>query len=66
MLFDPDRIQDRATFAQPRQAAEGIAGVWVAGARALRDGVRTDSLTGTCLRAGGTTAGATAAREEHA
>ncbi|WP_295013012.1 amidohydrolase family protein [uncultured Microbacterium sp.] len=66
VLFDPDRIQDRATFAQPRQAAEGIAGVWVAGARALRDGVRTDSLTGTCLRAGGTTAAATAAREEHA
>lgn len=31
VLFDPRRILDRATFADPVQRAEGIAGVWVNG-----------------------------------
>ncbi len=31
VLFHPDQILDTATFSQPIQAAEGIAGVWVNG-----------------------------------
>lgn len=31
VLFDPDAILDTATFADPVQAAQGIAGVWVNG-----------------------------------
>jgi N-acyl-D-amino-acid deacylase len=31
VLFDPQRIFDRATFADPVQPAQGIAGVWVNG-----------------------------------
>ena len=51
VLFDPETIQDRATFEHPRQAAAGMAGVWVGGVLALRDGERTDSRTGRSLRA---------------
>jgi N-acyl-D-amino-acid deacylase len=31
VLFDPDKIVDTATFADPVRTAEGIAGVWVNG-----------------------------------
>ncbi|HEY1809740.1 MAG TPA: D-aminoacylase [Acidobacteriaceae bacterium] len=31
VLFDAERILDRATFAEPTQRSEGIAGVWVNG-----------------------------------
>jgi N-acyl-D-aspartate/D-glutamate deacylase len=31
VLFDPERIRDRATFSNPVQTAEGIARVWVNG-----------------------------------
>lgn len=51
VLFDPERIQDRATFEQPRQTAAGIAGVWVNGALAVRAGERTAPVSGRSLRA---------------
>ncbi|MFD6699808.1 MULTISPECIES: amidohydrolase family protein [unclassified Microbacterium] len=51
VLFDPERIQDRATFEQPRRTATGIAGVWVNGELAVRDGERTESVSGRSLRA---------------
>jgi N-acyl-D-amino-acid deacylase len=34
VLFDPDRVRDRATYERPRQPAEGIARVWVNGRQA--------------------------------
>ena len=51
VLFDPERIQDRATFEQPRRTATGMAGVWVNGRLAVRDGERTKSVSGRSLRA---------------
>jgi N-acyl-D-amino-acid deacylase len=33
VLFDPAKIIDTATFADPVRAAQGIAGVWVNGVR---------------------------------
>ena len=34
MLFDPDRVRDRATYELPRLPAEGIRRVWVNGGQA--------------------------------
>ncbi|AOB31107.1 D-aminoacylase [Bordetella sp. H567] len=38
VLFDPDRVSDRATFEQPVQVSQGIEGVWVNGRRVWNDG----------------------------
>lgn len=38
VLFDPDRVSDRATFEQPVQVSQGIQGVWVNGRRVWNDG----------------------------
>jgi N-acyl-D-amino-acid deacylase len=38
VLFDGDRIIDRATYEQPAQPPDGIAGVWVNGALTAEDG----------------------------
>jgi len=35
-LFDPRRIRDTATYSDPKQAAEGVRGVWVNGVLAYR------------------------------
>ena len=43
VLFDPDTIIDRATYAQPYQYPDGISVVIVNGQVALRHGERTDS-----------------------
>ncbi|MEM8994226.1 MAG: hypothetical protein AAGF23_05475, partial [Acidobacteriota bacterium] len=36
VLFDPDRIIDRATFESPRLTPLGIEAVWLAGRRVVR------------------------------
>jgi N-acyl-D-aspartate/D-glutamate deacylase len=38
VVFDPDRIRDRATFAEPALPSEGIAHVLVHGVFVVRDG----------------------------
>jgi N-acyl-D-amino-acid deacylase len=38
VLFDPDRVSDRATFEEPIQVSQGIRGVWVNGRQVWRDG----------------------------
>ncbi len=50
VLCDPQRIQDRATFAQPRRLATGIQTVIVNGQVAFADGKPTDRLCGEILR----------------
>lgn len=50
VLFDPDRVQDTATFDQPRQQAEGIDWVLVNGRPVIEDAIRTDELPGRALR----------------
>jgi N-acyl-D-amino-acid deacylase len=54
VVFDPDTVIDRATFAQPYQYPDGISVVIVNGQIALRHGERTDadSRNGKALRPG--------------
>ena len=50
VLFDPMRIRDTATYADPCQYPEGIAGVMVSGVWTARDGRSTGALPGSILR----------------
>lgn len=50
VVFDPDTIADRATFAEPRQQAAGISWVFVAGVPVIAEGERTEALPGRALR----------------
>jgi N-acyl-D-aspartate/D-glutamate deacylase len=50
LLFDPDAVHDRATYQRPRQYAEGMHTVLVAGTFAMRDGVLTGTRAGRVLR----------------
>jgi N-acyl-D-amino-acid deacylase len=50
VVFDPDRVADRATFEQPHQYPVGIRHVMVNGRFVLRDGERTEELSGRPLR----------------
>ncbi|MFN8471443.1 MAG: D-aminoacylase [Anaerolineae bacterium] len=52
VVFDPDRIQDRATFENGAQYAEGVDHVIINGRLALRDGEPTGVLAGRALRRG--------------
>jgi len=53
VIFDPDTIEDRATFDEPHQRSVGIHHVLVNGVPVLRDGVHTDALPGRALRGPG-------------
>ncbi|MCU0447760.1 MAG: D-aminoacylase [Microscillaceae bacterium] len=46
VVFDPDKIQDKATFAQPHQYALGVVHVWVNGRQVLRNGEPTGATPG--------------------
>ena len=46
ILFEPDQIQDNATYEQPNLLSDGIHSVWVNGKRVLEDGELTGSLPG--------------------
>jgi N-acyl-D-aspartate/D-glutamate deacylase len=50
VLFDPDAIADRATYAEPRRTAAGIAEVWVNGTTVFRDGRHTGARPGRAAR----------------
>jgi N-acyl-D-amino-acid deacylase len=49
VLFDPAAIRDAATFSDPMQPSEGIAGVWVNGTLAWRDRAATGARAGRFL-----------------
>ncbi|MBI2723506.1 MAG: D-aminoacylase [Chloroflexi bacterium] len=53
VIFDPDTIIDRATFAEPHQYAEGVRDVFVNGVAALRDGEFTGNLPGRAVYGAG-------------
>jgi len=53
VAFDPDRIQDHATFEQPHQYATGVVHVFVNGQQVLRDGEHTGGLPGRVVRGRG-------------
>jgi len=51
VVFDPTRVSDTATYAEPFQYPVGIEAVIVNGAVAMRDGQRDPRHTGRALRA---------------
>jgi N-acyl-D-amino-acid deacylase len=54
VLFDAQRILDRATFAEPSQQSEGIAGVWVNGVLSCTPEEPASGRSGRLLRRGTT------------
>jgi N-acyl-D-amino-acid deacylase len=50
VIFDPARVQDKATFQAPHQYSEGIDVVLVNGKIAVEDGKPTGAMAGTVLR----------------
>ena len=52
-VFDPARIEDKATFAKPQQYAVGMRHVFVNGVAVLRDGEHTGATPGRFIRGAG-------------
>ena len=52
-VFDPARIQDHATFAEPHQLASGVQHVLVNGVQVLKDGEHTGATPGRVVRGPG-------------
>jgi dihydroorotase/N-acyl-D-amino-acid deacylase len=46
IVFDPETVADRATFADPHQLSVGIDDVWVNGTRVLANGSHTGAYPG--------------------
>ena len=53
VVFDPDRVGDRATFDEPHQYPAGIAHVVVGGVHTIRDEEQTGGMGGRAVRGGG-------------
>jgi N-acyl-D-amino-acid deacylase len=53
VVFDPETIRDRATFAKPHQLAEGMQWVLVNGVPVIAEGKATGALPGKVLRGPG-------------
>lgn len=50
VVFDPNTIQDHATYERPHQLATGVDEVWVNGVRALHHGEATGAASGRAVR----------------
>ena len=55
VVFDPETIQDHATFVDPHQYATGMVHVFVNGEQVLRDGEHTGATPGRVVRGPGWT-----------
>ncbi len=53
VIFDPETVGDRATFADPHQLSVGIRDVWVNGKRVLQDGEHTGAKPGQFVKGPG-------------
>jgi dihydroorotase/N-acyl-D-amino-acid deacylase len=53
VVFDPARVRDRATFAEPNQLAEGMEWVLVNGIPVIAEGRATGALPGRVVRGAG-------------
>lgn len=53
VVFDPNTIQDHATFEKPHQYATGVEHVFVNGVQVLKDGEHTGALPGRVIRGPG-------------
>jgi N-acyl-D-amino-acid deacylase len=54
VVFDPEKIQDHATFEEPHQYATGVRHVFVNGQQVLKDGEHTGATPGRIVRGAGT------------
>lgn len=52
-IFDPAKIQDKATYEEPHQYAEGMVHVLVNGQLVLQQGEHTGAMPGRCVRGPG-------------
>lgn len=53
VVFDPDKVQDHATFKQPHQYATGMVHVFVNGVQVLKEGEHTGAKPGRVVRGPG-------------
>ena len=53
VIFDPAKVKDRATFANPHQYAEGVNDVFVNGVQVLKNGEHTGALPGRFVKGPG-------------
>ncbi len=53
VLFDPETIQDHATFEEPHQYSTGVRDVFVNGVQVLKDGEHTNAKPGRVVRGPG-------------
>jgi dihydroorotase/N-acyl-D-amino-acid deacylase len=53
VVFDPVKVRDRATFAEPNQLSEGMQWVLVNGVPVIAEGRATGALPGRVLRGAG-------------
>lgn len=53
VVFDAERIGDRATFEQPHQLSVGVEEMWINGMRVLRGGAHTGATPGQRVGGGG-------------
>jgi N-acyl-D-amino-acid deacylase len=53
VVFDPDTIQDHATFVEPHQYATGVMQVFVNGVQVIEDGEHTGATPGRVVRGPG-------------
>ncbi len=53
VVFDPDKVSDKATFTEPHQYAVGVNHVWVNGTQVLKDGEHTGATPGRFIKGPG-------------
>jgi len=53
IFLNPTKHQDRATFDDPHQYAEGVMHVWVNGTQVLKDGEHTGQFPGQFVKGPG-------------
>lgn len=53
VIFDPETVEDHATYEKPHQYATGVYHVWVNGVRVLKDGEHTGEMPGKFIRGPG-------------
>ncbi len=53
VVFDPEQVNDKATFENPHQYAEGVLHVWVNGTQVLKEGEHTGTTPGRFVKGPG-------------